>query len=287
MSFKMNELPGHWWAEAGSETQSRWQSLSTEVSSVSPDIGKTCVCRTEAAGRNSPVQGWSRSHRRESPRSGVWGSDAVRRCKWSKASITCQSAGRFILWIINWIYLEKDTQHCQTVRVLEGVAVVAVFGVVVHQVHLTCVTEKGHSLVKEITDQSRAKYDLPLTVCSLPTLSLPPQWKWSCWYTYVSVNPPPVNEGFWLSDKPAGKLRTTRPISCNQLFIEFSCPSANLCVRSPRNWPWWHCCSFWIWTGNTDAMTRWIWPNWSEIDSVRRNQGTEKATHRVLFNETY
>ena len=114
---KWIELPGHWWAEAGSETQSRWRSLSTEVSSVSPDIGKTCVCRTEAAERNSPVQGWSRNHQRDLHCSNVWGLDAVRRCKWSKASITCQSAGHFVLWIIDWIYLEKDTQHCQTVRV--------------------------------------------------------------------------------------------------------------------------------------------------------------------------
>ena len=35
--------------------------------------------------------------------------------------------------------MEKDTQHCQTVRVLDSTFVVAVFGVVVHQVHLTCV----------------------------------------------------------------------------------------------------------------------------------------------------
>jgi len=35
--------------------------------------------------------------------------------------------------------LEKDTEHCQTVRVFEGAIEVTVFGVVVHQVHLTCV----------------------------------------------------------------------------------------------------------------------------------------------------
>ena len=35
--------------------------------------------------------------------------------------------------------MEKDTQHCQTVRVCECASEVTVFGVVVHQVQLTCV----------------------------------------------------------------------------------------------------------------------------------------------------
>ena len=39
---------------------------------------------------------------------------------------------------------------------------------------------------------------LPLNVCSDPSLSLGPQWKWSCKAVYVAGRPPPETVGLFV-----------------------------------------------------------------------------------------
>lgn len=43
------------------------------------------------------------------------------------------------------------------------------------------------------THHTSAEYIFPLTLCSDPSLSLSPQWKWNCSNLYFCVNGPPDN----------------------------------------------------------------------------------------------